>query len=53
MPGYLDDTLEVRTDWSFKETNLQDNALYVNPTFVDFAGLPPDFDMSTPSNILK
>lgn len=50
MPGYLDNTPGVRSDWSFIEANLQDNTLYVNPTFVDFAGLPVDFDLVTLSS---
>lgn len=50
MPGYLGGTFEALTDWSFIEANVQDDTLYVNPTFVDFAGLPLDFDLTTPSS---
>lgn len=53
MPGYLDGTPGARSDWSFIEANLQGNTLYVNPTFVDFAGLPVDFDLVTLSSVSK
>lgn len=53
MPEYLGNTSDAMTNWWFIEANLQANALYVNPTFVDFAGLPLDFDLITPSSMSK
>lgn len=53
QPDFNWNSAEYNSSWGFVEANLGGTCMYVNPTFVDFAGLPLDFDLEAHGDVFE